>query len=282
MRINHIKKSMSLILAGVMLLSLAVPSLHAKAKGTSIDNTDAYYAIQSKVTLTGTGSGYHAKLAYVARGAAISYGIQHDEFASAPYTGVDALMVENVFNNNAGGQRYDWLGVTLNPGQTYTLMLTLSKNGSATVYLDGQALKTYQNDGLKTVNSSDVKEYLANPLPRVEGSGRLNGDTVNAQFSSIKLKEGSYRDFKKYSPTNANALEAYPGKKYLYFLSNSVKANPTLNIATPSKNSANITGSISGLAPGMDWDSAYEDVSGMVQWVRNATYFPPKGHEDHK
>ena len=83
MRINHIKKSMSLILAGVMLLSLAVPSLHAKAKGTSIDNTDAYYAIQSKVTLTGTGSGYHAKLAYVARGAAISYGIQHDEFASA-------------------------------------------------------------------------------------------------------------------------------------------------------------------------------------------------------
>ena len=271
-----LKRKLSILAAVCLLASLAVPAVKAEAKASPIDNTKDFYAIPSKVTLSGAGTGYHAKLAYVARGSAISFGIQHDEFASAPHTGKDELMVENVFSNNPGQQNYDWLGVTLNPGQSYTLTLTLTKAGSATVYLDGKALKTYQNDGLKTIESSDANEYLANPLPRVEGAGRLNGDVVNARFDNICVKEGKYRDFKKYEPTNSGALNTDPDKRYPFFLPNKVKANPTLNIATPSAKSVEITGPISGLAPGMDWDSAYESVSGIVQWVRNAAYFPPK------
>ncbi|MBR1629505.1 MAG: hypothetical protein IJ679_09650 [Lachnospiraceae bacterium] len=278
---NKKKAGAALLLAFALLLGLAAPSAQVEAKGKSIKNVGDFYAIQADVTVSGSGTGYHAKLGYVTPLSAISFGIQHDEFASPPYTGTDALMVENVYSNDPGMQRYDWLGITLNPGQTYRLMLTLSKSGNATVYLDGKALRTYQNPGLQTSNSNDEQEYLANPQPRVEGAGRKNGDVVDAHFANIQLKEGNYRDFKKYKPTNANALEAYPGKKYDYFLPTVVKANPTLKVASPSKNSVRVSGSISGLPDNMDWDSAYESVSGIKQWTRNATYFPPKGHPDH-
>ena len=269
------------LLAAALLIGLSSPAMPAEAaKKAKGPNTKDFYAIQSEVTLSGAGTGYHAKLAYVTNGSAISYGIQHDEFASAPYTGVDALMVENVFNNNAGGQSYDWLA-TLNPGQTYTLMLTLTKSGRATVYLDGKALKSYQNDGLKTNNSTDLNQYMANPLPRVEGAGRMNGDVVDARFNNISIKEGSYVNGVKYEPTNSGALVADPDKKYEFFLPNAIKANPTMNANIKSKKSVQIGGSISGLPEGKDWDSAYEDVSGIVQWIRNASYFLPKGHPDH-
>ena len=266
------------IVIAALAAGLILPAQQTEAKEFSIDNTKDEYAIQSDVKVTGSGTGYHAKLVYVARGSAISYGIQHDEFASAPYTGRDELMVENVYSNDAGRQEYDWLGVTLEPGKTYRLMLSLDKKGKATVYLDGKALRTYQNDGLKTKTSSNIEVMAANPMARVEGSGRKNGDTIRAQFNNISIKDGKYRDFKKYQTTNMHV----EGKQlYPYFLPEVTKANPTLKVSMPKKNSVKITGSISGLAEGMDWDSAYEDVSGLVQYIRNISYFPPKGHKDH-
>ena len=277
---NHAKKR-SLALALAMAVSLVAGALAPAvptqaAKGTTIDNVKDYYAVSSNVTLNGTGTGWHGKLVYITPESAISYGIQHDEFASAPHTGKDELMVENVYSNDPGMQRYDWLGITLNPGQTYTLMMTLNKNGDATVYLDGKALKSYHNDGLKSYTGSDIKKYQANPQARVEGAGRKNGDTVDVRFSNICVKEDKYRSTQKSPSTNVHA----PGK-YNFFLPQKTISNPTLHV-TQKKNSVQVSGSISGLPGGMDWDSAYEDVSGMVQYIRNVPYFPPKGHKDRK
>lgn len=267
------------VTAFVVALSLAltvVPSITAKAaKKYTVDNVKDYYAISTDVTLGGTGTGYHAKIGYVVSGAAFSFGIQHDEFASAPYTGLDALMVENVYSNDPGGQRYDWLA-TLNPGQKYNLMLSLSKSGDLTVYLDGKALKTYKNKGLKTYSGSNIQKYLANPQARVEGAGRLNGDTVNARFNNIVVKEGKYRNNKKYASTNKYAEDV----KRTFFMPQKFITNPTLKVALKKK-SVKVSGSISGLPAGMDWDSAYEDVSGLVQFQRDAQYFPPVGYKDH-
>ena len=268
------------VVAFVLALSLTltfVPTITAQAaKKYTVNNVKDYYAISTDVTLGGTGTGYHAKIGYVVTGAAFSFGIQHDEFASAPYTGLDTLMVENVYSNDPGGQRYEWLA-TLTPGKKYNLMLSLSKAGDLTVYLDGKALKTYKNKGLKTYNGSDIQKYLANPQARVEGAGRLNGDTVNAKFSNIVVKEGKYRNGKKYTSTNKYAEDV----KRTFFMPQKFITNPTLKV-TEKKNTVKVTGSISGLPAGMDWDSAYEDVSGLVQFQRDAQYFPPKGYKDHK
>ncbi len=277
MRTKKFNRLFACIAILAMLAGLLAPASQSEAAATTTKNVKDFYAIQADVTLTGTGTGYHAKLAYVARGSAISFGIQHDNYASAPHTGKDELMVENVFSNDPGKQVYDWLGVTLEPGKTYRLMLSLDKKGKATVYLDGKALKTYENKGLASKNSSNIKVMAANPMARVEGSGRKNGDTINAKFENVSIKEGKYTNTKKYETTN---MHVTGNLMFPYFLAQTTKANPTLKISNKKRN-VQITGSISGLAEGQDWDSAYEDVSGLVQYIRNISYFPPEGHADH-
>ncbi len=67
------------------------------------------YTIETDMVLSGSGSGYHAKLVACTATSAVSFGIQYDKHARAPYTGKAWFMIENVAHNGAGGQNYIWV-----------------------------------------------------------------------------------------------------------------------------------------------------------------------------
>jgi len=146
--------------------------------GKSIENTKASTSIEADVTLTGSGTGYHAKLVLCTPTSAVSFGIQHDEHAVAPYTGKTMALIENVAHNGPGGQQYTRpSNMQLKRGQTYKLMITVNKNGSGDVYVDYSKIGSFHNAGL-----ANQAVYI-----RVEGAVRLNGDSVNATFDNIRV-----------------------------------------------------------------------------------------------
>ena len=207
-------------------------------KGATLANTKALTAIEADITLTGSGSGYHAKLVLCTPTSAVSYGIQYDKCASAPYTGKAMAMIENVASNAAGGQIYSRPGNReLQPGKTYHMMMTVDKKGNGNVYLDYKKIGSFSNAGL-----ANQAVYI-----RVEGAVRLNGDQVKATFDNIKLRQGG-------------KLEA--DKKYGGWFPSSNKGIKTKKVNN--KNKVIISGTGSGING--DWDSDYENVSGIFQF----------------
>lgn len=207
-------------------------------KGATLANTKALTAIEADITLTGSGSGYHAKLVLCTPTSAVSYGIQYDKCASAPYTGKAMAMIENVASNAAGGQSYSRPGNReLQPGKTYHMMMTVDKKGNGNVYLNYKKIGSFSNAGL-----ANQAVYI-----RVEGAVRLNGDQVKATFDNIKLCQGG-------------KLEA--DKKYGGWFPSSNKGIKTKKVNN--KNKVIISGTGSGING--DWDSDYENVSGIFQF----------------
>lgn len=207
-------------------------------KGATLANTKALTAIEADITLTGSGTGYHAKLVLCTPTSAVSYGIQYDKCASAPYTGKAMAMIENVASNAAGGQSYSRPGNReLQPGKTYHMMMTVDKKGNGNVYLDYKKIGSFSNAGL-----ANQAVYI-----RVEGAVRLNGDQVKATFDNIKLRQGG-------------KLEA--DKKYGGWFPSSNKGIKTKKVNN--KNKVIISGTGSGING--DWDSDYENVSGIFQF----------------
>lgn len=80
---------------------------NATATGSTVANTASEYTIETDMVLSG--SGYHAKLVACTATSAVSFGIQYDKHARAPYTGKAWFMIENVAHNGAGGQNYIWV-----------------------------------------------------------------------------------------------------------------------------------------------------------------------------
>lgn len=207
----------------------------------TIQNTSSEYSIEADLTLTGTGSGYHAKMVICTPYAGFSFGIQHDEHAKAPYTGQTTFMTENVMSNDAGGQDYQWIGIG-ERNRTYHLMLTVNTDGTCKCFIDGVLRGTYRNPNL-------ANQQLA---LRVEGSARKNGDSVNAVFSNIKLKNfGKYEDDKVWGT-------------YDFTTNSGIKADAS---AFEASRKIVISGNITGLTPEQDWDNAYGIVSGTIQFV---------------
>ena len=207
-------------------------------KGATLANTKALTAIEADITLTGSGTGYHAKLVLCTPTSAVSYGIQYDKCASAPYTGKAMAMIENVASNAAGGQSYSRPGNReLQPGKTYHMMMTVDKKGNGNVYLNYKKIGSFSNAGL-----ANQAVYI-----RVEGAVRLNGDQVKATFDNIKLRQGG-------------KLEA--DKKYGGWFPSSNKGIKTKKVNN--KNKVVISGTGSGING--DWDSDYENVSGIFQF----------------
>jgi len=87
----------------------------------------------------------------------------------------------------------------------------------------------------------------------VEGSGRINGDSVTAEFSNIRIKAGTdtYDESTTYN-------------SYTYERNAGLKVN---NSFTGSTGKVSVTGTITGLGANQDWDSAYENVSGVVRFT---------------
>lgn len=74
--------------------------LNKKTKnGKTLENTKCSTGIEADITLKGSGSGYHAKLVLVTPTSAVSYGIQFDKHAVAPYTNRAVTLIENVKSN---------------------------------------------------------------------------------------------------------------------------------------------------------------------------------------
>lgn len=207
---------------------------------SDISNVASEYSIEADVELSGSGSGYHAKLVACTATSAVSFGIQFDSAGEGEYNNQTAFLIENVEHNNANGQTYTRTGLS-SLNQKHHLMLTVQKDGTCDVYVNGAKAGSVHNSGL-----ANQTVYL-----RVEGSARLNGDSVNAKFSNIKLKgHGTYYPDKVWGThnfdTNAtiHSTDNYTGSK-----------------------SVSVSGTVSGLAAGQDWDSAYDKVSGILQFV---------------
>jgi hypothetical protein len=221
------------------------PNINTDASYTgvynTIENVDSYAAIEADVTLNGTGTGAHGKLVICTSTSAVSFGLQYDQHAVAPYTGKTMVMIENVTSNNSGGQTYDRPGNRqVNLGEKVHLMITLNRDGSGKVYMNGEQIGTFTNTEL-----AGQEVYL-----RVEGSARINGDSVDAKFENIKLKQGSTYDSSKIWGT------------YEF------KTNTTISSVVHSWNNIEIQGTVTGLGNNEDWDNAYDRVSDIIQFVQ--------------
>lgn len=204
-------------------------------KGSTIMNTKSQTAIEADVRLSGSGSGYHAKLVMCTPTSAVSYGIQYDAHAVAPYTGKAMAMIENVSSNAAGGQQYSRPGEhSLQFGKTYRMMMTINKNGRGNVYLNYQKIGSFYQPNLSGTIAL-----------RIEASARKNGDKVNASFSNVKCKWNG-----KYDPSyKLNWAEFLQNRGLKY---------------TNKNNIFQLSGTVKGIAG--DWDSDYNSVSEILQF----------------
>ena len=117
-------------------------------------------------------------------------------------------------------------------------VIASTADGTVTVYLDYKKIATYKNEGLAK----------AQVWPRVECAGRLNGDSVKGVFDGIKIREDGQYDPEKVFSTHL------------------FDTNSTMHSDVKNSTHVVISGKISGLNAGEDWDSAYEKVSGIVQF----------------
>ncbi|MCI5879052.1 MAG: hypothetical protein MRZ93_11735 [Lachnospiraceae bacterium] len=196
-------------------------------------------AIEADVTLTGYGTGFHAKLVMATATSAVSFGIQYDAYAVAPYTGKTMALIENVKSNDPGQQEYIRpANRDLQLGQTYHLMLVVNQDGSGNVYIDNECIGSFYNPNLAAKDLS----------LRIEGSGRKDGDQLTATFQNVRLKKGM-----------SNYVErAWNTQNY--------QTNPTMNIIRNEWDDITFTGYISGLGATGDWDNRYNDVSFVVAY----------------
>lgn len=206
-----------------------------------IETVDSQYSIECDMKLTGSGTGYHAKILACTSQAAVSFGLQYDKCAVAPYTNKTAFIVENVKSNNPGGQEYSRTGYAAT-NKTYNVMLTVQTNGRVDLYVDGSKVGSVKNPNL-----ANQQLYL-----RVEASGRKNGDSVNAVFTNIKVKsKGKYDATKNWGT-------------HIFDTNPNIHSNTS---AYASQKMITISGKVTGLSASQDWDNAYESVSGITQFV---------------
>lgn len=198
--------------------------------------------IEGDLTLTGTGTGYHAKFVVGNAVSAVSFGIQYDTASgNGAVRGKQGLLVENIASNNAGGQSYFWPGnIVVEPGKPAHLMLCIDSVGHCTAYYNYKKIADFDNPGLSSSNGL---------YARAEACARLEGETVDAKFTNLKV---SYPAF----PYTAEQI----GAPQQFKTTNSC---PTMNVECNTFKSIRIFGTVTGIG-GQDWDSAYDSVSGYA------------------
>lgn len=224
-------------------------STHKVKNGKTLTNTLKKNSIKSvgieaDITLDGSGTGYHGKLVMGNGVAAVSFGIQFDEYASAPYTGRSVALIENISSNSAGGQTYIRPGnMDLKRKKTYHLMMIARGDGNYDVYVDYKKIGSCYNANVKN------PEWF-----RIEAAGRLNGDKVNISFKNVKCGTMAWA-------SKINGLGVLgDGLKY-----NKIKSNPGVKSTYDKKtNTIKFNGTIKGMNG--DWDVDYERASGIIQF----------------
>lgn len=213
-----------------------------------ISNTSSVATIETDVTLNGSGTGSHAKLVIATATSAVSFGLQYDTTSQdARFRSKVAFMVENVGNNDAGGQRYSWAKYVGNLGTTYHLMLTVDANGGYVGYINGSPVISGVNEAMSSASIASRGEKI---YPWVEASARLDGDSVDARFQNVKLKTNGEYDTSK------------------VFFAVPVITNSGMSVNPIGGYDVEIKGTITGLGAGNDWDNRYGDVSGVYRYDR--------------
>ena len=235
---SRVMSGLAICLFAVLMLSMLVSAGETKKK-YDIRTVPGDYAIQADVTLSGSGSGFHAKLLVCTATAATSFGIQFDKHAAAPYTGKAAYMYENILSNRAGGQKYGWYGKSALKKKCRLMLAFTKKTGKVTFYVNGRKVGSVKNKNLK-----NKQVYL-----RVEASARKKGDKVRAVFRNIRLKRAGKYDGK------------YPWKLRVFDTNKKMKSNISKYASSKLIIIAGKIAKISG-----DWDSNYGSVSGIVQF----------------
>ncbi len=153
-------------------LNVTTPKIYA------FEDIDADMVVTSDVALSGTGTGYHAKIVIGTVQSAVSFGIQYDEGACYPYAGKTMALLENIQSNYNGEQQYPRFA-ELEAGKSYNLILALNMDGYGSAYVDGVLVGEFYNPYV--VNSGDMEIW-------VEGAARFNGDSVDAVFQNMKAR----------------------------------------------------------------------------------------------
>lgn len=102
-----------------------------------ISNISAPTAIQTNMTVSGSGQGFHAKVSFNTATAAVSFGIQYDVHGAAPYTGRPSFLIENISSAAAEvGNAYTHTGAA-QTGTSYKVLLAATSNGTVTANVTG-------------------------------------------------------------------------------------------------------------------------------------------------
>ena len=209
---------------------------------TLFETDGAYAGIESNMKLTGSGSGYHAKIDIHDRhGAAVSFGIQYD-------AGKTVFLVENIMSHatQAGhqGKNYIYLN-SANLGQNYKVAMSWYKDNSLRFYVDGQEIA-------RTSSTLTPPFFF-----QVEGSAKHSGDSVNAEFSNVRVKCGESPYYGIWAEWNDSSFDFFglDGKvtKGGTVVDNgqwSTNGWATSGISATVKGTANIGG-------GADWDTCF-------------------------
>lgn len=206
--------------------------------GKTLGNVKCSTGIEADITLTGGGTGCHAKLVLQTPSSAVSYGIQYDKYARPPYTGKTMALIENIGSNAAGGQRYDRPGnKSLKLGKKYHMMLVIDGKGKGSVYLDYKKIGSFSNPSM-----AGQAVY-----PAVEGAVRLSGDRVNAVFENIRYTRGGKVSY-------GVLPDAHP---YINNKGIKIKRTKDQNTVTIKGTGKNIKG---------DWDRDYNGASSSYLW----------------
>lgn len=213
--------------------------------------------VSAQIKLSGSGTGYHAKLLLTTGPAAVSFGLQYDTACGdATYRSKAAYLCENITNAavGSGGQSYTWFGAG-SVNEYYTIMMTLDRStGKVKCYVDGTCVGTVTNPGLKNQGA-----YYAG----IEGVARVNGDVINASFKNIKFK----RKGTSYDPDSAPGCNLVTNENAgikAYYQAKAGKKAKKMVPWTPISSDSIVTikGTLTGVAG--DWDSAYTSCSSVV------------------
>lgn len=194
-----------------------------------------YFTMSGTVMEGGSGTGYSAYLnSHDANNNALSVGIQTDS-GSAESKGQPHYIWERV---QGGKFTYDYLGPAT-AGSHLVALKWWQGNDTAVFYVDGNPI-------------ADIDMHLD---PRlffgIEGNGRLNGDTVNDTFSNIQVAAGTN------CPTYCGLNGAWNTSSFNF---HGLRATNT-NGQTQNGANFTVTGTVTGLAAGHDWDS--DEVAGI-------------------
>jgi hypothetical protein len=197
-----------------------------------------YLTYSATLSESGTGTGHSAYInSHDASNNAISIGVQTD--SGAPESQGNPYFVWERVQNGVFTYQY------LKPASAGNHVITLK-------WWKGEQTAVFYADGTPIANIS------VNLVPRlffnVEGNARLNGDSVNDTFTNAQITVGDT------CPTYCGLNGTWNTTNFNFHGLTATRTNSN------TQNGANftVTGTVSGLAPGHDWDSDLVAGIGMI------------------